>query len=211
MHKNPPHRRRIWQELYFPGSLIFIVTLHLIPLPHLPSSPPFLTSLPHLSFSPPFLTSLSFFTTFLAPLLHTTPSLLIPHPSPSLPPLSHTHPHSSPPSVIYRWNDQVLPSDGGIPSAWDMGNSWLPEGRVYLSCLQPCLLFLTVDRAHYGHHSECLSTCILPFTGPLNCATGMYQRSENFRCKENFMVCINHEKTNKQTNKQTFFTMFYNG
>ena len=89
-----------------------------------------------------------------------------------------------------------------------MGNSWLPERRVYLSRLQPCLLFLTVDRAHYGHHSECLSTCILPFTGPLNCATGMYQRSENFRCKENFMVCINHEKTNKQTNKQT--NIFYN-
>ena len=59
-------------------------------LPHLPSSPPFLTSLPHLSFSPPFLTSLSFFTTFLAPLLHTTPLPLIPHPSPSLPSLSHT-------------------------------------------------------------------------------------------------------------------------
>ena len=202
------------QELYFPASLIFIVTLHLIPLPHLPSSPSFLTSLPHLPSSPPFLTSLphlsSFFTTFLAPLLHTAPLPLIPHSSsltlsltPSL--IPHSHPPSSPPSVIYRWNDQVLPSDGGIPSARDMGNSWLPEGCVYLSCLQPCLLFLTVDRAHYGHHSECLSTCILPFTGPLNCATGMYQRSENFRCKENFMVCINHEK-----NKQTCFTMFYN-
>ena len=55
-----------------------------------------------------------------------------------------------------------------------MGNSWLPEGRVYLSYFQPCRLFPTVDRAHYGHYSECFSTCILPLTDTLNCSTGIY-------------------------------------